>query len=469
MQNSGSAIIASFVIDQDPVFAYTGWNLAHSLAWRAQLRWPDIHVQFTPEVARPTVDLFKELGCTTHSLSRFGDGKYCNKLGQWENLRGCGADQLILLDTDMICVSDFVPFVASDRVGGKVVDIDNPNIEVLDSLFERLGFDDRPATVQVDASGAITYRANCNGGFYSIPTRFADALFDRWRGYTEAMLADLDPLREVGKQAHVDQIAFCMAIHATGIPFEHLPANINYYLHFAGPHASRDGDAPLSMLHFHNSALNVVGLIEPPAALEEEEQAAVDDANALIHRSFNTRLFWDFRYRHFPDRGSGVGSRGENLSYKRELLKREGAEEAKSVLDVGCGDLEVVRTLDLHNYVGIDRSDSSLATAAAARPDWTFRRAPATDVEPADLVLCFEVAIHQETAADYHDLLAFLARNTLRTLIVSGYDQPTEEISTNHMVFFHEPLKKSLEGTGRFRSIREIGRHSTVVVYRCDV
>jgi len=28
----------------------------------------------------------------------------------------------------------------------------------------------------------------------------------------------------VGKQAHVDQVAFCMAIHATGIPFEHLPA-----------------------------------------------------------------------------------------------------------------------------------------------------------------------------------------------------------------------------------------------------
>jgi len=119
------------------------------------------------------------------------------------------------------------------------------------------------------------------------------------------------------------------------------------------------------MLHFHNSSLNVVGLLDPAGAVEEEERAAVDDANSLIERSFNTRLFWDMRYEHFPDRGSGVGSRGANLSYKRELLRREGAEAAASVLDVGCGDLEVVKSLRLRNYVGIDRSESSLAAAAA--------------------------------------------------------------------------------------------------------
>jgi hypothetical protein len=469
MQHPRPAIIASFVVDRDPVFAYTGWTLAHSLVQRAQLRWPDIHVQFTPEVDGGVVDLFAQLGCTIHRLDRFGDGKYCNKLSQWENLRGTGADQLVLLDTDMICVSDFAPFLSRSAVGGKVVDLDNPALEVLDGLFQRFGFGDRPEIVRVDATDATTYRGNCNGGFYSVPTEFAEALFESWRSHAQRLLADLDPLRDVGKQAHVDQVAFCMAIHATGIPFEHLPANVNHYLHFAGQHSWRDAGRPLSMLHFHNSSLNVVGLLDPAGAVEEEERAAVDDANSLIERSFNTRLFWDMRYEHFPDRGSGVGSRGANLSYKRELLRREGAEAAASVLDIGCGDLEVVKSLRLRNYVGIDRSESSLAAAAAARPDWTFRRAPAIDVPPAEMVLCFEVAIHQETEADYQELIAFVAGKTLRTLIISGYAEPTDEISSNHMVFFHESLRATLERTGRFRSIAEIGEHSTVTVYRCDV
>jgi hypothetical protein len=56
-----------------------------------------------------------------------------------------------------------------------------------------------------------------------------------------------------------------------------------------------------------------------------------------------------------------------------------------------------------------------------------------------------------------------------RTLIVSGYDEPTEKISANHMLYYYEPLHESLMATGRFSSVRKIGAHSDVVVYRCDV
>jgi hypothetical protein len=175
------------------------------------------------------------------------------------------------------------------------------------------------------------------------------------------------------------------------------------------------------------------------------------------------------RYDEFPERGSGVGSRGSNLDYKRELLKQQGIEKAASILDVGCGDLEVLRSLNLSNYVGIDRSEVSLATAATARPEWTYLRAPAPAVPSADMVLCLEVVIHQETRADYDELIFFLVEKTRRTLIISGYDELTDEISSNHMVFFHEALKESLRAAGKFRRIQKLGEHSTVVVYRCDV
>jgi hypothetical protein len=155
--------------------------------------------------------------------------------------------------------------------------------------------------------------------------------------------------------------------------------------------------------------------------------------------------------------------------YKRELLLAQGIEKASSVLDVGCGDLEVVGALDLKSYVGLDSSLESLERATKRRPDWSFLEAPAPSVNPADFVLCFEVAIHQAERKDYDNLIGFLADKTARTLIISGYESETDAIASNHMVYFHEPLSVSLGRTGRFEAITKIGAHSDVTVFRCDV
>lgn len=462
-------LAVSFIIDSDPIFAYTGWHLAHSLVDHLRMPWFDVHVQFTPEVPSRTVEEFEKLGCSTHRLARFGDGRYCNKLEQWENLRGVPADHFIFLDTDMICIDDFSACLTLSAISAKVVDHDNPHLPLLKQLFDRAGFVDQPPVVPVEARDAYTFQGNCNGGFYSVPRYFADALFNSWRRFALSLLDDIEPLRSAGKENHVDQISFCMALHETRFPFASLASNANYFLHFSGPHSLRDPSRPLALLHYHNKSVNVVGLLEPRGAVQADEVEAVRTANEQIRANFNTRLFWDMRYRHFPDRGSGVGSRGSNLDYKRALLRAEGAETASSVLDVGCGDLEVVHALDLHNYVGIDRSTVSLKRAAELRPDWTFVEAPAADVNPAELVLCFEVAIHQETTSEYRDLIDFLIKKTRGTLIVTGYDDPTEKIHSNHMLFFHEPLYQSIIDTGRFSSVRKIGAHSNLVVYRCDV
>jgi hypothetical protein len=43
----------------------------------------------------------------------------------------------------------------------------------------------------------------------------------------------------------------------------------------------------------------------------------------------------------FPELGSGVGSQGENLHYKRQLLRDLVRDPNQTVLDIGCGDLAV--------------------------------------------------------------------------------------------------------------------------------
>jgi SAM-dependent methyltransferase len=457
----------SFIVDADPLFAYQGWHLAHSLIEYSDTDPRDIYVQFTPEVDVQTVQIFEALGCNVSRLEKFGDGRYCNKIAQWSNVRSSKAEHFVFLDTDMILVGDCREHLISKTISAKIVDLANPPIETLDEIMTAAGFSRRPAICEVDANQEETYNGNCNGGMYSIPGLYADRLFVNWRRWALWLLDNMGPLRRAGRLSHVDQVSFCLAIHESGLPFEHARSNVNYYVHFAGDHRYFDAARPISLLHYHNESINVVGALEPRGAVTAQEIAAVGRANDEIARHFSNRLFWNMRYAHFIERGSGVGSRGQNLEYKRKLLQDQGAEKAQSVLDVGCGDLEVVKPLALKRYVGVDQSKTTLDIAKRARPDWTFISAPAISAPAAELVLCFEVLIHQETLGAYLALVECLAEKTEKILLVSGYEEETESIRQNPMLFYYEPLSLSLARTERFESITIVGHHSDVVIFRC--
>jgi hypothetical protein len=465
--------IFSFIVDADPKFAYQGYHLVRSLLEHSAEQASDIHVQFTPEVPQETRDIFSRVGCTLHQIERFGDGRYCNKVAQLSNLHAIGFDIAVLLDTDMIVLADVRPFLSRTKLVGKVVDLANPPLSTLEEIARRAGLKSLPNRVQVDASSDHTYAGNFNGGFYGVPKHLSMRVDTEWRNWATWLLASVEPLRKVNREAHVDQVAMWLAIHIGRIPFEHMASNANYYVHFTGPHHHFDQSTGIALLHYHDMSLDVVGKLSPPAELNDIEHAAVDKANAQIARGFESTTFWNLRYARFPDRGSGVGSRGENLVFKRELLIDQGIERAVSVLDVGCGDLEVLKSLNIADYLGIDTSLQAIQLASKARPDWTFllvrddadRRA----IAARHTVLCFEVLIHQRSRDDYLKLVEFLTGCTQKTLIVSGYAGDYEGRAGNSMLYFYEPLEETLHKSGKFSSIRSIGSHSDVTVFRCDV
>lgn len=463
----------SFVIDTGPSMAYQGYHLAHSLLSHCTPEPASIHVQFTPEVSPRVRSVFASLGCTVHEIARFGDGRYCNKIAQLENLRGIECDLLVLLDTDMILVADLRPFLVAGALQSKVVDWPNPSLEALEKVARRAGMRTLPDKIWVDSRMGKTYVGNSNGGFYAIPRALIGQVSEAWKKWAKWLLENDEPLRHEGKLMHIDQVAMWLAIHTAGIPYVPAPSNVNYYLHLRGRHCYCDRTGPIAVLHYHDTSLNVLGQIEPRVRLTRREANSVRRANAQIESHFDNRVFWDLRYAQFPERGSGVGSRGENVAYKRELLAREGIASAASILDVGCGDFEVLRVFELHNYLGLDASEAALACARHARPDLEFRLFDvdhdAQIVPPKEWVLCFEVLIHQETKVNYRKLIDFVASKALKSLLISGYTGGSCGQQDSGMVFFHEPLELSLRNTGRFRSIRKIGGHTGVTVFRCDV
>jgi hypothetical protein len=358
----------SFVVDEDPIFAYQAWHLAKSLVQRCAASASEIFIQCTPQVRADTRRVFERAGYCVQTLARFGDGKYCNKIGQLDNLSDIGADIVVLLDTDTLAVGDLRPWLKRDAVLGKIVDAANPPLQILDQITEATGLASPGPVCDTDSGDGQTYAGNFNGGMYSIPREHCAVMSREWRRWALWLLDNIELLRRARKESHVDQVAFWLALRSSGVPFQLAPSNLNYFIHFEAPHRYVDDSREIALIHYHNACLNVLGKLEPPTPQATIAQEAIKIANELIGQSFHNELFWDYRYRHWPERGSGIGSRGENLQYKRALLRAEGIESASSVLDVGCGDLEVLKDLRLNQYIGVDVSPVALERARAIRP-----------------------------------------------------------------------------------------------------
>lgn len=274
---NGPTFAYSCVIDAGPRFAYQAWHLAHSLIRHCGALPSDIHVQCTPSVPREVREIFAAHGFATHELKPFGDGRYCNKLAQIENLRTSRFDVAALLDTDTIAVSDLRPWLQTDVVVGKIVDRENPPLATLERVAE-LAQIEPGAIVPTDNGTGRTFTANCNGGMYSIPRSHCALLSNTWRQWATWLLANIEPLSTAGKTANVDQVSFWLAVQSAKLPFSLAPSNANYFIHAVEDHHYHDVRSPIALLHYHNTTLDDAGMITAPLQASKAHEA-IDIAN----------------------------------------------------------------------------------------------------------------------------------------------------------------------------------------------
>jgi trans-aconitate methyltransferase len=175
--------------------------------------------------------------------------------------------------------------------------------------------------------------------------------------------------------------------------------------------------------------------------------------------SFDNAVFWDERYRTNLALGSGAGSRGKFLTAKRDLVRDVIARlRPRSILDVGCGDIEVTRGLAFEGvYTGIDLSPFIVERNREVRPDWTFVQgdflalAQARALQ-ADLVLCLDVLIHQHDHVTYRELMQALLGASQVALVVNGFDTQAYSSKLSPNVAFHEPIMQTLRNCGAVRT-----------------
>jgi trans-aconitate methyltransferase len=145
--------------------------------------------------------------------------------------------------------------------------------------------------------------------------------------------------------------------------------------------------------------------------------------------------YWNDRYSHGGNSGEGSYN---DLEKKVRLDAIARFPEARTVLDVGCGDIshiaDILRILPGAQYTGIDISSEIIKRNRERNiPRCRFVHAQTwTDYE-ADLVICFDVLYHISDQAEYESMLQKL--DQARGLLIIAYNESTlNEPSARHVI-----------------------------------
>jgi SAM-dependent methyltransferase len=136
----------------------------------------------------------------------------------------------------------------------------------------------------------------------------------------------------------------------------------------------------------------------------------------------DNQKFWNERYQRLPELGSGPGSRAYAAWIKQRLIREAVARHRiRSILDIGCGDLCWLQEdlIESVAYSGCDISEVIVERNRARFPQLKFLLhdvAASPLQETAELVVCFDVLIHQIERAAFERAL----RNVLATVSCMG-------------------------------------------------
>lgn len=189
---------------------------------------------------------------------------------------------------------------------------------------------------------------------------------------------------------------------------------------------------------------------------------------------FNNRAYWEQRYMTEPERGSGIGSRGKHLEFKQSLLHRLIDEvRPQSILDVGCGDIAVVKDLTFPGtYTGIDVSPSIVELNRVLRPEWNFLEGDFIELArsgrfAADLVICLDVLIHQHEPDTYRRFVRELVAQARKVALVNGFERSFKRGKYQPICAFHEPLSSTLAAIGQGKT-SAVGKFRGTRIFRID-
>jgi SAM-dependent methyltransferase len=209
-------------------------------------------------------------------------------------------------------------------------------------------------------------------------------------------------------------------------------------------------------------------------AYGERENMAQDGVDLFpvsphFNLDFDNASFWNARYLANPQLGSGLGSREGPRALKTKLIRHTlERERSRSVIDIGCGDLATVEELPIVHYTGIDIAEAVIKANISRHRCWKFLAGDFLDLCEkhrfrADLVLCFDVLIHQHLFATYEAFVRAIVRSCDGVALVGAFESPPRTRYRSEITAYHEPITRTLRRCG-VKSMRIIANYRDTVV-----
>lgn len=284
-------ILVSFVVDRLPLHYYQAELLLYSLEKNAGIAKDHIVVQCLNRVDNIFLDFLNKNGYKYHIIEPYLDGKYCNKLQQLEYfVDRDDIEGVVLMDADMFALNPLKD-LQGDCVMAKVVDLSNPKIETLKTIYNEAKLI-IPKEIETDCNidNNATLDNNFNGGFYYIPQRYINIMAQEWKKwgvwlYDKPQLFD-DPQKFI----HVDQISFSLALAANRIKYKHLSTNYNFPIHFNGEFNYYNQENQIEILHYHRE-IDQFGLLNSDKVKASSIEKYIQIANDSIVQKGQSAFF----------------------------------------------------------------------------------------------------------------------------------------------------------------------------------
>ncbi|MHB1239327.1 MAG: glycosyltransferase [Gammaproteobacteria bacterium] len=424
----------------------------------------------------------EEAGADVRVVPRFDPRcPHANKLRMLEQVAGVGL--LVAMDVDMAVVRDFRSQLHTGGISAKIVDLNPLSETQWHQLFDYAGLP-MPGQRYVCSSDGGVVPPYFNSGLLTIPVQWISSLRASWGAYVAWLLDARMDLPWLEQHAFfTDQLALALALQAIQCPVIPLPIEMNFPTHIPVAPNFHPDDVEPYIVHYHDrvnadGTLGLTAYRAPNLGIKRVNESIIGnitlgDAGTASDR-FSNSVFWEKHYRDAPDLGSGVGSRAQFARYKSVIIDQLTQEMGPaSVLDVGCGDLASVAGRPWPEYTGIDIAGCVIERNRTAFPHWKFlpgdflELSESADID-ADLVLCFDVLIHEHDPIRYEQIVGKLLRSTGRCLMIGGYDSPPLQRYSSGINAFHEPLSDTLRRYGVTRIVR-IGGYRGVTMLRVDL
>jgi 2-polyprenyl-3-methyl-5-hydroxy-6-metoxy-1,4-benzoquinol methylase len=453
----------SCVLDYNPLMAAQAFIWLNSLKSK-QIDGNDIYIHLIGNVPEAFEKMLKvEKVNIIQSQPYNSQNKYCNKLLQLDTFTNLDRyDYVFLMDCDTAIVS-MEGLNLKNEVYAKVVDFPNPPIAILEKIFEanNLAIDTYETTFKTKDEQFTDWN-NCNGGLYIISSDFIKKLNPLWKHYANWCIENNKLFTETYSK-HADQVGFSLAMNSLGKKVTHLGVEWNYPTHVS---KNLLPEVEPKIIHFHNKIDAHMNLINTGLKIADNSIEKINQSTSNnLKGHLNNALFRNLRYAQCPELGSGVGSRGDILDYKKRLLKYITYDfKEKNIIDVGCGDLELTKEFNFKKYLGLDISEESLKICKNKRPDWRFENVSITDdsIKEVDLIICFDVLIHQSSLSDFREMISTIVSKSQNRVIIGAYNEPPEFKSD--ITYYHNGILDELKQYNKFNVVGIVGKYRDVTV-----